>query len=84
MSFVAVGRSLKIFSYVAFKMAAWWPYWIIWFLDFNFSLALNIKSRLQQHITDMYGLKPIDLQRCHFENGRPVAILDFLVSGLWL
>ena len=28
--------------------------------------------------------KPIDFQRCHFQNGRLAAILDFLVSGLWL
>ena len=54
-SFVAVGKSLKIFSYVAFKMAAWWPYWIFRFLHSNFSLVLIIKSTLQQHITDIYG-----------------------------
>ena len=27
MFFVAIGRRLSIFSDVAFKMAAWWPYW---------------------------------------------------------
>ena len=32
----------------------------------------------------LYGNKPIDFQICHFQNGRLVAILDFLVSGLWL
>ena len=39
MSFVAVGRCLFIFSYIIFKMAAWWPYLIFQFLDSNFNLA---------------------------------------------
>ena len=41
MLFVAIGRSLLIFSDVTFKMAAWWPYWIFRFPDSNFSLALK-------------------------------------------
>ena len=55
MLFVAVGRNLLIYSDVTFKMAAWWPYWIFWFLESKFSLALNIKSKLDQHITGVYG-----------------------------
>ena len=42
MLMVAMGRSLLIlliFSDVTFKMAAWWPYWIFWFPDSNFTLA---------------------------------------------
>ena len=42
-----MGRSLLIFSDVDFKMAAWQPYWIFWFPDSNFSLALNMNSKLQ-------------------------------------
>ena len=52
---VVIGRSLLIFSDVTFKMAAWWPYWIFWFPDSNFSLALNINSKLQWHNTYVYG-----------------------------
>ena len=52
---VAIGRSLLIFSDVAFKMAAWRPYWIFWFPDSNFSLALNINFKLQGHNTYVYG-----------------------------
>ena len=55
MFFVAMDRSLFIISDVTFKMATWQPYWIFQFMDFNFSLALNIKSKLQEHITCVYG-----------------------------
>ena len=54
MLMVAIGRSLLIFSDVAFKMAAWRPYWIFWFPDSNFTLALNINFKLQQHNTYVY------------------------------
>ena len=63
-------------------MAAWWPYWIFWFPDSNFSLALNINSKLKWHNTYVYVLKPIDFQLYKFQNGRQAAILEFLVSGL--
>ena len=49
-----VSRSLLIFSNITFKMAAWWPYWIFWFPDSNFSLALNINSKLKWHNTYVY------------------------------
>ena len=52
---VAIGRSLLIFSDVTFKMAAWWPYWIFWFPDSNFTSALNINFKLQRHNTYVYG-----------------------------
>ena len=55
MLMVAIGRSLLIFSDVTFKMATWRPYWIFWFLDSNFTLALNINFKLQQHNTYVYG-----------------------------
>ena len=51
---VAIGRSLLIFSDVTFKMAAWRPYWIFWFPDPNFTLALNINFKLQRHNTYVY------------------------------
>ena len=44
---VVIGRSLLIFSDVTFKMAAWWPYWIFWFPDCNFTFTLNINSKLK-------------------------------------
>ena len=55
MLFVAVGRSLLIFNDVTFKMDTWCPCWVYQFLDSNFSLALNIKFKLEQHITGIYG-----------------------------
>ena len=55
MLLVVIGRSLLIFSDVTFKMAAWRPYWIFWFPHSNFTLALNINSKLQRHNTYGYG-----------------------------
>ena len=55
MLMVAISRSLLIFSDVTFKMAAWRPYWIFWFPDSNFTLALNINFKLQRHNTYVYG-----------------------------
>ena len=55
MLMVAIGRSLLIFSDVTPKMAAWRPYWIFWFPDCNFTLALNIDFTLQRHKTYVYG-----------------------------
>ena len=48
---VVIGKSLLIFSEVTFKMAAWWPYRIFLFPYSNFSLALNINSKLKWHNT---------------------------------
>ena len=83
MLFVAMAINLLIFSDVTFKMAAWWPYWIFRFPDSNFSLPLNIKSKLHWHITCVYGEKSIDFQHCHLQNGHLAAIFDFSVSGLY-
>ena len=55
MLMVAIGKSLLIFSDVTFEMAAWRPYWIFWFPDSNFTLALNINFKLQRHNTYVYG-----------------------------
>ena len=55
MLMVVKGRSLLIFSDVTFKMATWQPYWISWFPDSNFNLALNINSKLQWLNTYVYG-----------------------------
>ena len=55
MLMVAIGRSLLIFSDVTFKMAACRPYWIFWFPNSNFTLALNINFKLQRHNTYVYG-----------------------------
>ena len=82
MLFVAMGRSLLIFSDVTFKMATWRPFWIFRFPDSNFTLALNTMFKLHWNITCVYGKKSIDFQQCHFQNGRLVAILDFSVYGL--
>ena len=60
MFMVAIGGSLLIFSNVGFKMAAWRPYWIFWFPDSNFTLALNINFQLQEHNTHVYWEEPID------------------------
>ena len=63
MLMVVIGESLLIFSEVTFKMAAWWPYWIFLFPDSNFSLALNINSKLKWHNTYVYVKEPIDFQQ---------------------
>ena len=75
-----MGRSLLIFSDVTFKMA---PGGHIVFFGFrnNFTLALNINSKLQWQNTYVYGLEPIDFQWPNFLNGCLVAILNFSVSG---
>ena len=77
-------RSLLIFSNVNCKMAARQPYWIFCFPDSIFGLALNIDAKLNRHNTCIYGWEPFVFQWRHFQNGRLVAILDFLVSGLTL
>ena len=63
MLMVVIGKSLLIFGEVTFKMAAWWPYWIFWFPDSNFSLALNINSKFKWHNTYVYVSEPIDFQQ---------------------
>ena len=79
---MAMDRSLWILRDVTFKMATWQPYCIFLCPDSNFSLALNINSKLQWHNTSVNEKELIDFQQRHFQNGRLVAILDFSVSGL--
>ena len=52
---VVIGKSLLIFSDITFKMAAWRPFCIFLFPDSNFTLALNMNSKLQRHNTYVYG-----------------------------
>ena len=67
----------------ATSLSKWPPGGHIGFFGFrnNFTLALNINSKLQWQNTYVYGLEPIDFQWPHFLNGCLVAILDFSVSG---
>ena len=51
-----------------------------WFSECKSSLLLNFNFKLHMHIDGGHRQKPIDFQRRHFQNGRLVAILDFLVS----
>ena len=44
---IYMGRSLLIFIDITFKMAAWWPYWIFWFLD---SLLFGFEYQLQTSV----------------------------------
>ena len=60
MLFVAMGRSLLIFSDVTFKICHLEAILDFRFPDSNFSLALNIKFKLQWHITCMYRKERID------------------------
>ena len=84
MLMVVIGRSLLIFN-VTFKMAVWWPYWIFWFPDFNFSLAVNINSKLQWHNTEnIYGQEPIDFQRRYFQNFGCFGFQTVTLVWLWI
>ena len=40
---------------IDFQWRHFQKYWIFWFPDANFSLALNINSELQRHNTYVYG-----------------------------
>ena len=56
MLMVVIGRSLLIFSDATFKMAAWCPYWIFCFPDFNFSLAVNkLQTSVAQYLCIWVG-----------------------------
>ena len=46
-------------------------------MDYNSSLLLNFNFKFHIDVVFGYGQKPIDFQRCHFQNGCLVAILDF-------
>ena len=55
---------------------------VSWFPEHNSSLLWNFNFKFHVHVDGGHKQKPIDFQRCHFQNGRLAAILDFLVSGL--
>ena len=81
MLMVAIGRSLLIFRDVTFKMAAWLPYWIFWFPDSNFTLALNINFKLQWHNIYVYGLGAYWFSATSFSKWPPGGHIRFF--GFW-
>ena len=80
---VAMGKSLLIFSDVTFKMAAWQPYLIFRFPDSNFSLVLNIKSKLHWYITSVYEKKQLIFSYVPFKTDAwwPYWIVRYLHSA---
>ena len=76
----------EAYWFSAMSLSKWPPGGYLGFFGFqtNFCLASNIKSKLQEHITSVYEKKPIYLQICHFQNGRLVVKLEFLVSRIQL
>ena len=78
MSFVAVGRSLMIVSYVAFKMAALW-FWTMF--NCNPPIAHCHPLLWGGGILVDHWSTISSFQWPHFLNGCLVAILDFSVSG---
>ena len=58
--FVSTGR----ISCNHFQIGHLQPYWIFWFPDFQFSLALNILSIPHWHIASVYAQNPSDFERC--------------------
>ena len=53
-----------------------------WFPEHKSSLLWNFNFKFHMHVDGGHRQEPNDFQRCHFQNGRLVAILDFLVSRL--
>ena len=45
-------------------------------------LKFALELQFHVHVDCGHRQEPIDFQRCHFQNGRLVAILDISVSGL--
>ena len=77
-----MGSSLLIFRDVTVKMAAWWPYRIFWFLDSNFSLALNINSKLQWHNAYCIWVKAYWFSVTSFSKWLPGGHIRFF--GFWM
>ena len=67
MLMVAIGRSLLIFSDVTFKMSAWWPYWIFWFPDSNFTLAWMSTSNFSGTILMYIGRSLLIFSNVNFK-----------------
>ena len=81
MLMVVIGKSLWIFSDTTFKMAAWWPYWMFWFLDSNFSLAVNINSKFSGTMLMYMGRSLLIFSNINFK----MAFYGFLTLTLgWL
>ena len=59
-----------------------WTVQVACFPERYSSLLWNFNFKFHMHIVIGNGPKYIDFQRCHFQNGRLMAILDFSVSGL--
>ena len=53
-----------------------------WFPECKSSLLWNFNFKLHMHVDGGHRQKLMDFQQRHFQNGRLVAILDFLVSRL--
>ena len=77
-------RSLMIFSNVNFKMAARQPYWNFWFPDSNFSLALNINSKLQWQSTYVYGYRAYWFSVTSFSKWLPAGHITSRFFGFWM
>ena len=73
----------EAYWFSATSLSKWLPGSHIGFFGFrtNFSMALNINSKLQWQNTYLYRWELIDFQWPHFLNGCLVAIWDFSVSG---
>ena len=82
-SLVCMERSPSIFSNVTSKMASWGPSWFFWFPDSYFSLALNIKSKLECHITCVYGKGATWFSAMSLSRWPHGGHIGFLVSGLY-
>ena len=64
-------------------MAAWWPYWIFWFPDSNFNLALNISLKLKWHNTYVYVFSATLISK--WPPGSHIGIFGFWTLTLvWL
>ena len=76
------GRLTSILDFAVYGICRWHGFWSVTWVCFGiFDLTLHM------HVVCGHGPKPIDFQRCHFQNGRLAAILDFSVSRLtsvWL
>ena len=53
-----------------------------WFPERNLSLLSIFNFKFHMYVVFVHGPKPLDFQRCDFQNGRRAAILDFSGSGL--
>ena len=77
---IYMDRSLLIFIDVTFKMAAWWPYWIFWFLDkLLFGFEYQLQTSVAKYLCIWVRAYWFSVSS-FFVNGCLVANLDFSVS----